>query len=116
MTPKLTRMTKGGPAITGECREEGGELAESFATWVTEATMPEGSGGGGEQGVSSSWKMQWIERPGAIALDDQFPGHEILHRTTRRVKLHRAIVIGSELTNGNKILNKLKRNQNIIKT
>jgi hypothetical protein len=59
--------------------------------------------------------MQWIERPGAIALDDQFPGQEILHRTTRRVKLHRAIVIGSELTNENKILNKLRRNQNIIK-
>ena len=74
MMPKLTRMTKRGPAITGARRKERGELAESFATWVTEATMPEGSGGGGEQGVSSSWKMQWIERPGAIALDDQFPG------------------------------------------
>jgi len=41
MTPKLTRMTKRGPAITGARRKERGELAESFATWVTEATMPE---------------------------------------------------------------------------
>ena len=106
MTPKLTRMTDGGPTITGTRREDGGKLAEGFATWMTEATVPEGDGGGGEQGVSSSWKVQWVERPGAIAPDDHFPGQEILHRTTRRVKLHRAIVIGSELTNRNKILNK----------
>jgi len=109
-------MTDGRPAIAGTRREDGSELAEGVATWMTEATVPEGDGGGGEQGVSSSWKMQWIERPGAIAPDDQFPRQEILHRTTRRVKLHRAIVIGSELTNKNKILNKLGRNQNIIKT
>ena len=108
-------MTNGRPAIAGTRREDGRELAEGVATWMTEATVPEGGDGGGEQGVSSSWKMQWIERPGAIAPDDQFSGQEILHRTTGRVKLHRAIVIGSELMNGNKILNKLRRNQNIIK-
>jgi hypothetical protein len=100
-------MTNRRPAITGAHREDGSELAEGFATWMTEATVPEGGDGGGEQGVSSSRKVQWIKRPGDISPDDQFPGQEILHRTTRGVKLHRAIVIGSELTNRNKILNKL---------
>ena len=99
MTPKLTRMTNGRPAITGTRREDGRELAEGVATWMTEATVPEGGGGGGDQGVSSSRKVQRVERPRAIAPDDHFPGQDILHRTTRRVKLHRTIVIGSELTN-----------------
>ena len=105
MTPKLTCMTNRRPAIIGARREEGSELAESFAIWMTEATVPEGGGGGGDQGVSGRRKVQRVERPGAIA-HDHFPGQEILHRTIRRVKLHRTVVIGSELTNRNKILNK----------
>ena len=104
MAPKLTRMTNGGPAITGTRREDGSELAEGVATWMTEATVPEGGSGGGDQGVSGRRKVQRVERSGAIA-HDHFPGQEILHRT-RRVKLHRTVVIGSELTNRNKILNK----------
>ena len=106
MTPKLTRKADGRTAITGTHREDGSELAEGVTTWMTEATVPEGGGGGGEQGVSSNRKVQWVERPRAIAPDDHFPGQEILHRTTRRVKLHRTVVIRSELTNRNKILNK----------
>ena len=106
MTPKLTRMTNGRPAIAGTRREDGRELAEGVATWMTEVTVPEGGGGGGDQGVSSSRKVQQVERPGAIAPDDHFPEQEILHRTTRRVKLHRTVVIRSELTNRNMILNK----------
>ena len=73
MTPKLTCMANRRPAIIGARREEGSELAEGFATWMTEATVPEGGGGGGEQGVSMSRKVQWIKRPGTIAPDDQFP-------------------------------------------
>jgi len=38
-----------------------------------DAMVPEGGGGGGEQGVSISRKVQWIKRPGTIAPDDQFP-------------------------------------------
>ena len=68
--------------------------------------MPEGGGGGGEQGVSSNRKVQRVERPRAIAPDDHFPGQEILNRTTRRIKLHKIVIIRSELTNRNKIFNK----------
>jgi len=105
MAPKLTRMTKGRPAIAGTRRKDGSELTEGVATWMTEATVPEGGSGGGDQGVSGRRKVQRVERSGAIA-HDHFPGQEILHRTIRRVKLHRTVVIGSELTNRNKILNK----------
>ena len=60
MEPKLTRMIDRGLAITGARREDGGELAESFATWMTKATVPEGGGGSGDQRVSSSWKVHPI--------------------------------------------------------
>jgi len=40
-----------------------------------------------------------VQRPGAIAPDDQSLGQEILHRTASRVKVkfNRTIVIGSKL-------------------
>jgi len=38
-----------------------------------------------------------VQRPGAIAPDDQSLGQEILHRTASRVKFNRTIVIGSKL-------------------
>ena len=59
--------------------------------------------------------MEGIQRLGAIAPDDHVPRLKILHRATKRVKLHRTMFIGSELANGNQILNKLRGNQNIIK-
>ena len=51
----------------------------------------------------------------AIAPDDHVPRLKVLHRTTRRVKLNRTIIVGSELANKKMILNKLWGNQNIIK-
>ena len=85
MAAKLTRMAEGGATIVGERRKDGGELGESFMTGVTKVTMPQG-GGGGDEGLGSR-RVRWVQRPGAIAPDDQFPGQEILHRTTSRVKL-----------------------------
>jgi hypothetical protein len=49
-----------------------------------------------------------------VTPDDLIPSWKILHRATKRVKLHRAVIIGSELANGNKILNKVRGNRNII--
>jgi len=60
MVLELTCMTDGGPTIIGARREDGSELAEGFATRTTEATVPKGGGGGGDQGVSNSWKVQRI--------------------------------------------------------
>ena len=105
MASKLTCVTQGGGAITGTRRKSGGELGESFTTRVSEATMPQRWGGGGDQGVSSR-KVQRVEGARTIAPDDQLPAHEILHRTTSRVKFNRTVV-GSKLANRYKILNKL---------
>jgi len=61
----------------------------------------------GDKGVSDR-QLQGVERTGAIAPDDHVPREKILHRTTIRVKLHRAIVVNSKLANRNKILDKLR--------
>ena len=81
---------------------------------MTETTMPQvGSSGGGNQGVGG-WKLEWIQRPGAIAPDDHVPRH-ILHRTTSRIKFNRTIIVSGKLANRNKILDEFRRNKNIIK-
>ena len=97
MAPKLTRMTEGGATVAGARRKDGGKLRESFTTGMAEATVPHRSSGGSE-GMRSRW-VQWVQGPEAIAPDDQFPGQEILHRTTSRVKFNRTVIVGSELAN-----------------
>ena len=81
---------------------------------MTEVAMPKRRPRVGDQGVRSR-QTKRVQRPRAIAPDDHVPRLKILHRTTSQVKLNRAIVIESKLANGNKILNKLWRDQNIIK-
>lgn len=54
--------------------------------------MRKGGCSGGDQGVSSR-RVQGVQRPRTIACNDRFPGQEILHRATRRVKLDRIIII-----------------------
>jgi hypothetical protein len=44
---------------------------------------------------------------GAIAPNDLGPRQKTLHRTTSRVKLNRAIIIGSKLANRDEVLNNL---------
>ena len=63
-----------------------------------------------------SRQVERVQRAGAIAPDDHVPRQKILHRTISGVKLNRTIIIDSELAYRNQILNKLRRNQNIIKT
>jgi hypothetical protein len=60
-------------------------------------------------------EVQGVQSPGAIAPDDHVPSLQILHRTTSRVKLNRAIVVDSKLANGNNIFNNLWRHENIMK-
>ena len=81
---------------------------------MTEAAMPKQRPRVGDPGVCSR-QTKREQRPRAIAPDDHIPRLKILHRTTSHVKLNRAIVIESKLANENKILNKLWRDQNIIK-
>jgi len=83
-------------------------------TGVTKAAMPQSRRRCGSESKRLG-KLQWIQRTGAIAPDEHPLRRQILHRATSGVKFNRAIIIGSELANGNKILNKSRRNKNIIK-
>lgn len=60
-------------------------------------------------------KLQRVEGSGAVTPGDLSPRGKILHRTAKGVKLHGTVIVGSELAYGNKILNKVRGNKNIIK-
>ena len=84
-------------------------------TRVAETPMPQRRGSPGDKGVC--WReAQWVQWSGAIAPDDLGPRRKSLHRTTSRVKLNRAIIIGSKLANKDEVLKNLWGNKNIIKT
>ena len=88
---------------------------EDVAPRMTETTVPKWGPEGSNQGMCS-WQTKRVQRAGAIAPDDHVLRQKILHRTTSRVKLNRIIVINGKLAYRDQILNKLRRNQNIIKT
>jgi hypothetical protein len=50
-----------------------------------------------------------------VTPEDLAPSGKILHRTTKRIKFHTAVIINCKLSNGNKILNKVRSNKNVIK-
>jgi hypothetical protein len=57
---------------------------------VSEATMPQCSGGsgGGEGTTRGGWRRERVEVAAAIAPDDLVPSSKILHRKTKGVKLN----------------------------
>lgn len=65
---------------------------------------------------SSRREAQGVEGSRAITSDDFPPSRKILHITTKGVKLHGTVVIRGKLANGNEIINKVRKNKNIIKT
>jgi hypothetical protein len=74
------------------------ELGQSFMARMTETMVPQGGGGLDDQGLS--WrKVQGVQGPRAIAPDDHVLSLQILHRTTSRVKLNKAIIVDSKLAN-----------------
>jgi hypothetical protein len=54
---------------------------------------------------SGSRQAKRVEGPGAVTPSEKAPGGNILHRKTKRVKLHGTRVVSSELTDENKFLN-----------
>jgi hypothetical protein len=50
-----------------------------------------------------------------IASKKLTPGKKVLHRKTKMVKFYGAIIISSELTDGGKIFNNARCNENITK-
>jgi len=91
-------------------------------TGVTKAAMPQSRRRCGSESKRLG-KLQWIQRTGAIAPDEHPLRRQILHRATNGVKFNRAIVIRGELeivirgelAYGNKVINKSRRNKDIIK-
>ena len=76
---------------------------------VTEATVPHIMRGG-ERGEGSRRRRtcERVELPRIIALKDIAPGMKVLHREAKRVKSDDAMIISSELTNGNKIFDNVR--------
>jgi len=64
-------------------------------TRMAETLMLNRGGGGGMEG--GRWKLQQVEGTGAVTPGDLSPRGKILHRTTKRVKLHRTIIVRGKL-------------------
>jgi hypothetical protein len=87
------------------------ELGHHITPRVAETTMPSHRRGGrcknmrGRGRCRGSGQAKRVEGPGAVTPSEKGPDGKILHRQTKRVKLHRTRVVSSELTDGKKILN-----------
>jgi hypothetical protein len=60
-------------------------------------------------------KMHHVQRANAIRPDDHVLGCKILHKQTKWVKLHRALVVSGKTTNREDTLNHVRSKKNIIK-
>ena len=98
-----------------EREKRGGSKAlESSMTEVTETPMPKCGvcGGSGE----SAWRRgDGVEVTRATAPENHGPYPEILHRKTPRVKFNRTKIVSGKLTDGNKIFNNARSNENVTK-
>ena len=82
----------------------------SVMAGVTQTTVPNimRGGGGGE-----STRRRWLNRiklPRTIAPKKLTPGNEVVHRINKRVKIDRTVVIGSKLSDRDKIFNYARSN------
>jgi hypothetical protein len=82
--------------------------------WVTEVTLPNIMRCGGCGESTGRRVLERIKLPRTVALKKLTPGKKVLHRKTKRVKIDRAIIISSELTDRDKILNNARCNENIM--
>jgi hypothetical protein len=113
----MTEVLKRSP--TTENGGAAGELGHHITTEVTETTMPSHRKGDGYKNRrcrgrwSGSMHVKCVERLGAVTPNEKGPGGKILHRKTKRVKLHGTRVVSSELMDGKKILNNVGSNKNV---
>ena len=81
-----------------------GEATVSIMAGMTETTVPHVVRGGERgEGARRRRTCERVELPRTIAPKDLAPGMKVLHRETKRVKNDDAMIISSELTNGNKV-------------
>jgi hypothetical protein len=113
----MTEVLKRSP--TTRNRGTTGELGHHITPEVAEKTMPSHRRGGrcknmrGRGRCSGSRQVKCVEGPEAVTPSEKGHGGKILHRQTKRVKLHRTRVVSSELTDGKKILNDVGGNKDI---
>ena len=80
------------------------EATVSIMAGMTETTVPHVVRGGEHgEGTRRQRACEHVELPRIIALKDIAPGMKVLHREAKRVKSDDAMIISSELTNGNKV-------------
>jgi hypothetical protein len=96
-----------------------GELGHHITPGVAEMTMPSRRSGGrcknmwGRGRSSRSRQAKRVEGPRVVTPSEKGPGGKILHRKTKRVKLHGTRIVSSELTYGKKILNDVGGNKDV---
>jgi hypothetical protein len=86
-----------------------------IVTRVTEAMMPNIMRGGGCGESTGRRVLERIKLPHTIASKKFTPRKKVPHRKTKRIKIDGAIIVSSELTNGDKIFYNARCNKNITK-
>jgi hypothetical protein len=59
--------------------------------------------------------LESVKLPRTVTPKKPTPSKKVLHRETKRVKIDGAVIISSKLTNGDKIFNNVRCNENIAK-
>jgi hypothetical protein len=91
------------------------KMTIGVVTRITEAMMPNIVRGGGRGESMGHQVLERIKLTRTIASKKLTPGKKVPHKKTKRVKIYGAIIISSELTDGDKIFNNAMCNENITK-
>jgi hypothetical protein len=86
-----------------------------IVTGVTEATMPNIVRGGGCGESTRRRVLERIKLPRTIASKKFTSRKKVPHRKTKRIKIDGAIIVSSELMNGDNIFYNARYNKNITK-
>ena len=127
MTTKLARMAKV-LSRSPSTRNIGTttELSQNVAARVTKTAVPGGKrrrrGKSGRrrrrrrEWCCGRWKAKGVKGPSAVTPEERTPGDRILYSKARRVKLDGTRVVSCKLTNGKKVINHPRRNNDITTT
>jgi hypothetical protein len=80
---------------------------------MPEPLMPQGCRRGCSEGLVV-WEPERVEIAAALTSEHLRPGRKILYGKTRRVKFNGHIVITSQSTNRDEVLDKRRRNKDIV--
>jgi hypothetical protein len=98
------------------------ELSQHVATRVTEPAVPgRGRGSGGKSSRGGRWysgsrNAKVVKGSRAVTAEERTLRSTILHNKARGVKLNRTRIASCKLTDGKKIMNHQRSNENIGKT